>query len=42
VSPSADEAAGPLRMMLESIRTGWIGNFLAVNRRGELVELRRA
>jgi len=42
VPPNADEAAGPLRMMLESIRAGRIANFLAVNRRGELVELQRA
>lgn len=42
VAPNADEAAGPLRMMLESIRAGRIADFLAVDRRGELVELQRA
>lgn len=42
VPPNADEAAGPLRMMLESIRAGRIADFLAVDRRGELVELQRA
>jgi len=41
VPPNSDEAAGPLRMMLESIRVGRIANFLAVNRRGELIELQR-
>lgn len=41
IAPNSDEAAGPLRMMLESIRVGRIGNFLAVNCHGELVELQR-
>lgn len=42
VPPNTDEAAGPLRMMLESIRAGRIADFLAVDRRGEFVELQRA
>ena len=37
-----DEAAGPLRMMLESIRVGRIANFLAVNRSGDIIELQRS
>jgi len=39
--PNSDEAAGPLRMMAESIRVGRIANFIAVNRNGEFIELRR-
>lgn len=42
VPPNADEAAGPLRMMLESIRVGRIANFLAVNRSGDIIELQRS
>lgn len=41
IAPNSDEAAGPLRMMLESIRVGRIADFLAIDRDGELVELQR-
>ncbi|MGD9597996.1 MAG: ribonucleotide reductase subunit alpha [Steroidobacteraceae bacterium] len=41
MAPNSDEAAAPLRKMVESIRVGHIGNFLAVNRDGELVRLER-
>lgn len=42
VAPNSDEAAGPLRMMLESIRAGRTSNFLAIDSTGELVQLERA
>lgn len=38
-APSSDEAEQPLRMMVEQIEAGRIGNFLAVDRDGELVRL---
>lgn len=38
-APNSDEAAQPLQMMVEAIRGGRIGEFLAVNREGELVQL---
>lgn len=38
-APNADEAAGPLRMMVESIRAGRVADFIAVDSRGELVTL---
>ena len=41
VAPNADEAAGPLRMMVESIKAGRIANFITVDSNGELVNLRR-
>ena len=40
-APSPDEAAQPLRMMVEAIQSGRIGEFLAVSRQGELVALER-
>lgn len=39
VVPSSDEAQQPLTMMVESIRVGHLGNYLAFTRQGELVEL---
>ncbi len=41
VAPNSDEAAGPLRMMVESIKAGRIANFLTIDRDGELVQLQR-
>jgi hypothetical protein len=38
-APNSDEAVQPLQMMVEAIRDGRIGEFLAVNRKGELVQL---
>lgn len=40
-APGSDEAAQPLRMMVEAIKAGRIGEFLAVNRQGELLTLQR-
>lgn len=40
-APGSDETVQPLRMMVEAIKGGRIGEFLAVNRHGELVELQR-
>lgn len=40
--PSADEAARPLKLMVESIRGGRIASFLTVDRQGELIQLRAA
>lgn len=39
VAPNSDEAAQPLRMMVEQIRGGRIAKFLAVDRTGKLVDL---
>ena len=39
--PSSDEAAQPLQLMVEAIKGGRIGEFLAVDRNGELVQLER-
>jgi hypothetical protein len=39
-APNPDEAVQPLRMMVEAIKGGRIGEFLAVSRAGDLVELR--
>lgn len=38
-APNPDEAVQPLRMMVEAIKGGRIGEFLAVTREGELVQL---
>lgn len=38
-APNPDEAVQPLRMMVEAIRGGRIGESLAVTREGELVQL---
>ncbi len=38
-APNSDEAVQPLRMMVEQIKGGQIARFLAVDRRGELVQL---
>lgn len=40
-APSSDEAAQPLRLMVEAIKGGRIGEFVAVDRSGEFVELER-
>ena len=41
-APNPDEAVQPLRMMVEAIKGGHVGEFLAVDREGELVQLQRA
>ena len=38
-APNPDEAVQPLRMMVEAIKGGRVGDFLAVTRAGELVQL---
>jgi len=38
-APNPDEAVQPLKMMVEAIKAGRIGEFLAVTRDGELVQL---
>lgn len=38
-APNADEAVQPLQMMVEAIKGGRVGEFLAVTRAGELVQL---
>jgi hypothetical protein len=38
VAPSSDAASRPLDMMVESLRNGNIGNYLAINKAGELVQ----
>jgi hypothetical protein len=40
-APNADEAVQPLQMMVEQIKGGRIGRFLAVDREGHLVNLSR-
>jgi hypothetical protein len=40
IAPNTDEAMQPLKMMVEQIKGGRIGRFLAANRDGELVNLR--
>lgn len=37
--PNPDEAAQPMRLMIEQIRSGHIARFLAVDRNGDLVQL---
>lgn len=39
VAPNSDEAVQPLKEMVEAIKGGRIGRFLAVTRAGELVQL---
>lgn len=39
--PNGDEAVQPMRMMVEQIRGGQIARFLAADRSGNLVQLRR-
>jgi hypothetical protein len=41
-APGSDEAVQPLRLMVEAIKGGRIGELLAVDRSGELVQLERA
>ncbi|HET8898819.1 MAG TPA: ribonucleotide reductase subunit alpha [Rhodanobacteraceae bacterium] len=41
-APGSDEAVQPLRMMVEQIKGGRIGNFLAVDRHGDLLSLRQS
>lgn len=38
--PSADEAAQPLQFMVEAIRSGRLSRFLAIDREGDLIQLR--
>lgn len=38
-APNPDEAVQPLKMMVEAIKAGRVGEFLAVTRNGELVQL---
>lgn len=40
-APNTDQAAQPLRMMLEQIKAGQIGRFLAVSSDGRLLQLQR-
>lgn len=40
-APNSDEAVQPLKMMVEAIRGGRVGEFLAVDRHGGLVSLER-
>ena len=39
--PNSDEAVQPLQLMVEAIKGGRIGDFLAVDRNGDLVQLER-
>ena len=39
VAPSSEETVQPLKTMIKSINEGNIGNFLAFNREGEMVQL---
>jgi len=41
IAPSSDEAEQPLMLMVEAIKNGHIGNLLAFNQSGELVQLSR-
>ncbi|SFM68981.1 ribonucleotide reductase subunit alpha [Marinobacter zhejiangensis] len=40
IEPSSDEASQPLSMMVETIRLGYIGNYLPFDRDGALVTLK--
>lgn len=40
LAPNADEAVQPLRMMVEAIKDGRVGEFIAVTRDGTLVRLK--
>jgi len=40
-APNPDEAEQPLRLMLEQIRAGHVGRFLAVDKDGALLQLQR-
>ncbi len=39
VAPNSDETEQPLRMMTEQIQAGIVGQFLAIDRQGNLVQL---
>ncbi len=39
IAPTTEQAEQPLKMMVESIKGGNIANFLAFNRRGELLQI---
>ena len=39
IAPGSDEAQQPLTMMVESVKLGHVGGYLAVTRGGELVDL---
>ncbi len=40
-APNSDEAVQPLRLMVEAIKGGRVGEFLAIDRHGDLVQLER-
>ena len=40
IAPNSEETEQPLKLMIKSIHDGNIGNFLAFNREGELVQLK--
>lgn len=39
IAPSTDECLQPLKMMMQQIQMGIISNFLALDRKGEVVQL---
>jgi len=41
VPPNEDEAVQPLKMMVEAVKSGRIGQFAAIDRSGALIELTR-
>lgn len=41
IAPGSDEAVASLELMIQAVKNGAIGNFLAFNRNGDLVQLRR-
>lgn len=41
VPPNEDEAVQPLKMMVEAVKSGRIGQFAAIDRNGALIELTR-
>ena len=41
VPPNEDEAVQPLKMMVEAVKGGRIGQFAAIDRNGALIELTR-
>jgi hypothetical protein len=42
IAPNEDEAVQPLKMMVEAVKGGRIGQFAAIDRQGSLVELIRS
>ncbi len=41
IAPNEDEAVQPLKMMVEAVKGGRIGQFVAIDRNGALIELTR-